>query len=289
VNEGLSRRAWKAVAYPPLSDMSPSLRREFHEALLDAEFLDDLPGKWQGALIETEANMPELHAAEPRSADRARELRALYEEVHAYASERDHGDTRLTVRRMEPRSLDSELMLLAQGLAQGTQRVTGYPYRTPEGLSAAGKRLDEFLRPLGYTIDHTDEARTYAYSTDLVPWFTGKTPDGRHDNEPMDEEIAACWTWFEREVALVEPRGILLLGHPAARHFLNRYADMRIGRRRPALAELRGQSYPSTVGSANDLTAVVAYHPSAAWGSLQRRAQESYAAAQPLLRTTLAR
>lgn len=37
VDEGLSKRAWTAVAYPPLSDMSAPLRREFHEALLESE------------------------------------------------------------------------------------------------------------------------------------------------------------------------------------------------------------------------------------------------------------
>jgi len=133
------------------------------------------------------------------------------------------------------RALDSEIVLLAQGLAQGTQRITGYPYRRPSGLSDAGRRLDEFLRPLGHTIDHTDESRTYAYSTDLVPWFPGETADGRHDVEPTDEEIAHCWGWFEREVALVRPRAAVLLGHPAARHFLTRYANLKVGRRKPRL------------------------------------------------------
>ncbi len=34
----------KAVAYPPLSEMSDRQRREFHEALLDADTFEDLPG-----------------------------------------------------------------------------------------------------------------------------------------------------------------------------------------------------------------------------------------------------
>jgi hypothetical protein len=33
----LSRRVGKIVAYPPLSEMSDLQRREFHEALLDAD------------------------------------------------------------------------------------------------------------------------------------------------------------------------------------------------------------------------------------------------------------
>jgi hypothetical protein len=41
----LSRRVGKAVAYPPLSDMGEQQRREFHEALLDPNSFEDLPGK----------------------------------------------------------------------------------------------------------------------------------------------------------------------------------------------------------------------------------------------------
>jgi hypothetical protein len=42
---GTSRRVGKLVGYPPLSEMSAEQRREFHEALLDADDFEDLPGK----------------------------------------------------------------------------------------------------------------------------------------------------------------------------------------------------------------------------------------------------
>jgi hypothetical protein len=53
----LSRRFGKVVGYPPLSEMSDQQRREFHEALLDAEAFEDLPGKWQAALLKAEQNL----------------------------------------------------------------------------------------------------------------------------------------------------------------------------------------------------------------------------------------
>jgi hypothetical protein len=34
----------KVVAYPPLCDMNEGQHREFHEALLDADAFEDLPG-----------------------------------------------------------------------------------------------------------------------------------------------------------------------------------------------------------------------------------------------------
>jgi hypothetical protein len=55
-----SRRVGKVVAYPPLCEMSPEQRREFHEALLEAEALEDLPGKWQAAVLKAELNRPNL-------------------------------------------------------------------------------------------------------------------------------------------------------------------------------------------------------------------------------------
>ena len=35
-------------------------RREFHEALLEAGSFEDLPGKWQAAILEAEQNRPKL-------------------------------------------------------------------------------------------------------------------------------------------------------------------------------------------------------------------------------------
>jgi hypothetical protein len=56
----LSRRVGKVVGYPPLVEMSAEQRREFHEALLNADDFEDLPGKWQAAILEAEQNRPEL-------------------------------------------------------------------------------------------------------------------------------------------------------------------------------------------------------------------------------------
>jgi hypothetical protein len=56
----LSRRVEKVVGYPPLSELGDIQRREFHEALLEAATFEDLPGKWQAAILEAEQNRPKL-------------------------------------------------------------------------------------------------------------------------------------------------------------------------------------------------------------------------------------
>ena len=55
VSAELSHRVERAVGYPPLSEMGAE-RREFHEALLDADSFVDLPGKCPAA----EQNRPKL-------------------------------------------------------------------------------------------------------------------------------------------------------------------------------------------------------------------------------------
>ena len=54
-NAELSRRVGKVVAYPPLCEMSAAeQRREFYEPLLNADSFEDLPGKWQAAILGAE-------------------------------------------------------------------------------------------------------------------------------------------------------------------------------------------------------------------------------------------
>jgi hypothetical protein len=40
--------------------MAHQQRREFHEALLEAHSFEDLPGKWQAAILKAEQNRPKL-------------------------------------------------------------------------------------------------------------------------------------------------------------------------------------------------------------------------------------
>jgi len=56
----LSRSVEELVGYPPLSEMSDDQRRGFHEALLDADSFESLPGKWQAAILNAEQNWPKL-------------------------------------------------------------------------------------------------------------------------------------------------------------------------------------------------------------------------------------
>jgi hypothetical protein len=56
----LSRRVGRIVGYPPLSETGKPQQREFHEALLEADSFEDLPGKWQAAILAAEQKRPKL-------------------------------------------------------------------------------------------------------------------------------------------------------------------------------------------------------------------------------------
>jgi hypothetical protein len=57
---GFNRRVEKVVGYPPLVELGDHQRREFHQALLEAHAFEDLPGKWQAAILAAEQNPPRL-------------------------------------------------------------------------------------------------------------------------------------------------------------------------------------------------------------------------------------
>jgi hypothetical protein len=54
------RRVGKVLGYALLSVMGAKQRREFQGALLEADSFEDLPGKWQAAILMAEQNRPKL-------------------------------------------------------------------------------------------------------------------------------------------------------------------------------------------------------------------------------------
>ncbi len=53
---GLRERVKAASAAPPLNDLAAGQRQELERELALAESLEDLPGKWQAAVLESEGH-----------------------------------------------------------------------------------------------------------------------------------------------------------------------------------------------------------------------------------------
>jgi uracil-DNA glycosylase family 4 len=188
---------------------------------------------------------------------KAESLRSLYAEIHAWASA---GDAELVPRRLVERAANSEVIVIGQALALGTQRLSGFPYMLPSGrLSGGGKNLDRFLQPFGYTID-PNRPEHYAYSTDLVPRFPGRNAKGTGDLKPTPSEIAQCASWIEQEIQVVAPTVVVTLGALPSRSFLSRYGKAPSTK----LEDMVGRAWGCEVASMR-VDAFAVYHPSGAW------------------------
>src|SRR5205823_8011622 len=100
----------------------------------------------------------------------------------------------------------------------------GYPFVGP-----AGRVLDDALAAAGIPRDD-------AYVTNAVKHFKWKARGKRriHD-KPSWTEQRACLPWLEAELALVEPKALVLLGATAAQSLLGK--EFRVTRSRGTLLE----------------------------------------------------
>ena len=56
----LAVRTYEAAQAAPTSALTTPPATECHEALLEADSFEDLPGKWQAAILKPEQNRPNL-------------------------------------------------------------------------------------------------------------------------------------------------------------------------------------------------------------------------------------
>lgn len=109
---------------------------------------------------------------------------------------------------------DARLMVIGEAPGGEEDRV-GKPFVGP-----AGQLLDRMLGSIGLD-------RHTARIANVVPW---RPPGNR---TPTDSEIAVCLPFLHRQIALVRPRGLLLLGAVAAKALLaSPERDQGIGRLR---------------------------------------------------------
>ncbi|HYL52616.1 MAG TPA: UdgX family uracil-DNA binding protein [Acidimicrobiia bacterium] len=128
----------------------------------------------------------------------------------------------------------------------------GHPFVGP-----AGRILDEALLEAG--ID-----RSQVYVTNAVKhfkWVPARGGKLRLHKKPSQAEIAACRQWWEREVEVVQPEALGLLGATAAQAVLG--PQFRVSKQRGEWFEL-----PSGV------SVVATIHPSAVLRAQERRDEE---------------
>lgn len=100
-------------------------------------------------------------------------------------------------------SLGAEVMLIGQ--APG---VTEVEAKRPFN-AGSGKRLFQWLGEAGWD---EDEFRARHYMTAVTKCYPGKDKGGKGDRVPSKAEQALCRPFLEREIALVRPKLMILVG-----------------------------------------------------------------------------
>lgn len=94
----------------------------------------------------------------------------------------------------------------------------------------AGRELFRWMRSIGI---EEEEFRARVYMTAITKCFPGKAVSGSGDRRPSRQEIALCAPFLERQLALVRPQTILLVGGLAIERFFPK----------TPLAELVGRTF----------------------------------------------
>ena len=129
---------------------------------------------------------------------------------------------------------DAELVVV--GEAPGREEdEQGKPF-----VGESGQLLARMLKTIGI------ESREQYRITNLVYW---RPPGNR---QPDFDEVAVCYPFFLRHMALVKPRWLFLLGNVAMQNVL--------GERR-GISKVRGQFFPLTL-DATPVVALASFHPS---------------------------
>jgi uracil-DNA glycosylase len=181
------------------------------------------------------AATPAGPAEAARIADACETLEALVKAMAAFTgcSLRDTA-TRLVFADGVP---DARLMLIGEAPG-GEEDRAGRPFVGP-----AGQLLDRMLGSIGLD-------RTIVRIANIVPW---RPPGNRN---PTDGEVAVCLPFLYRQIALVKPQGLLLLGAVAAKAILPE-PERNLGIRR-----LRGTWWDVRIpGLTAPLPCLPTYHP----------------------------
>ncbi|MDP4008008.1 MAG: uracil-DNA glycosylase [Candidatus Peregrinibacteria bacterium] len=104
---------------------------------------------------------------------------------------------------------NADIMFIGEGPGKN-EDLKGEPF-----IGAAGKFLDELLN--GIELKRSD-----VFITNIVKC---RPPENR---DPKPDEVASCYSYLERQVALIKPKLIVLLGRHAMYRFLPR--DLQISK-----------------------------------------------------------
>jgi uracil-DNA glycosylase len=106
----------------------------------------------------------------------------------------------------------ASFMTVGQAPGRHEAQVTHKPFSGP-----AGRRLFRWLAEAGFDEGKFRDAQAMTAITKCYP---GPHPGGRGDRVPTRTEQALCAPWLEKELAVINPRVLILIGGLAVARFL---------------------------------------------------------------------
>ena len=152
------------------------------------------------------------------------ELEKLYEVIHS-CRVCPKMDRHKSLRICECTNLNTDVFIVSQALAETTLRLSGVNFYKPDGsLGSTGLLLHEFLSKFGRTVDYTSPF--CVYNTEIAQCYPGKNRHGG-DRKPGKDEINNCKHFFLRELEIVKPKLILLMGKSSCDAFYRYVLDIK--------------------------------------------------------------
>jgi len=162
--------------------------------------------------------------SQQRQANPLRELADLADEVVGCRACQAAGYLARANPIRPPHIDQPKVVLIGQAPGAVSDRK-GYHFAGP-----AGRFLSSWLDRAGFPPGYF---REHVYLTSLTRCYPGKARSGNGDRAPSSAELALCRHFLNRELELIQPKLVLLVGRMAIEAFLGR---------RP-LVELVGRSY----------------------------------------------
>ena len=207
-------------------------------------FLQDSPRNW----FDKQQKAPE-NTANSVNEDKSLEIRILIDEIRKYQSPLQKTAKKLVVY---DGNLDAKVMFIGEAPGRDEDEQ-GIPF-----VGRAGQLLNKMLNAIKLT-------RNDVYITNVVNW---RPPENR---TPTDEEILEFLPFLQKQINIVSPDFLFLLGGVAAKAILSTPLT---------LAKLRGKFHEYESMQLNKkIRTIVSYHPAfllrspqykrAAWEDLQ--------------------
>ncbi len=132
-------------------------------------------------------------------------------------------------------SAEAEIMFIGEGPGQREDEL-GRPF-----VGQAGKFLDELLATISIK-------RENAYIANVIKC---RAPGNR---DPLPEEAVACWPWLVKQIKIIDPKLIVLLGkHAMERFFPNQ-----------KISQIHGKALRRNIPEIGPCVFYALYHPAAA-------------------------